>query len=174
MLAPESNTRLPPGGAVTVPLQPPPVKVAFAGLATTRSGGRRSARLPPVSARALASVLPMVRAMVDVSPVSMASGVKDFARDTAVWTRTSVALAGLPLVTPWAVVTAPAASVFVLEPLVPGAVTFTWTEHVVGPAPSVPPASENVPAPAFAVTVPPQVLVTPGVVDTTCPAAAHR
>ena len=50
---------------------------------------------------------------------------------TSAWMRTSVSLAALSLVTPWAVVTAPAARVLVADPIPAGVVTFTATEHVV-------------------------------------------
>src|SRR6516225_3854004 len=71
------------------------------------------------------------------------------------------------LTKPSVVVTAPAAIVFVPEPAPAGVVMFTEIVHEVAPAASAPPASEKLPAPGLAVTAPPQVLATFGVVETT-------
>ena len=84
-----------------------------------------------------------------------------------------VADAAAGLVTPSAVVTLLIGIVLVARRAPTarrGRVTFTWIWHEVAPVPSAPPASDTVPLPAPAVTLPPQVFVTPGVGATVCPA----
>src|SRR5215831_11114822 len=152
---------------------PPHVLVAVGGAAITIPSGRLSVSAAVVSASAFAPVLRTLIVSVETPPTRSVAGLNDLLSAIDVTTRVTVALAAAALTKPSAVVTAPAAIVFVPEPAPAGVVMLTETVHEVAPVASVPPASEKLPAPEVAVTVPPtQVVAAFGFEDTECPAGS--
>jgi hypothetical protein len=160
-VAPDRLTELDPGVAVIVP--PPQAPVKLLGAETTNPDGSESVRAMPVTETAFGFVT--VKLRIAVPPTGIVGTLKAFPIDGGS-TTVSVAVLEVVPVPPWVELIAPVV-LFITPPV--DAVTFT--EIVQLPlAATVPLERLTEEDAAVAVTVPPQVLDTPGVVATANPA----
>jgi hypothetical protein len=160
MVQPASGT-LP---AVTAKLVTPAAALLVTPVQVPPTAPLASCILESVSVKArpvTAAPVPLMiwKLIVEVAPEAMVDGLKDLTMPSLPTVRVAVAVPPGPALAPVVVLlTCPV--VLVYAPAV-ALCTLTVMEQV-APTASAPPASTRLPVPAAAVTVPPQVFVTPG------------
>lgn len=166
-VAPDSVMLPAPAGADTATPAPVHVVLAPGTAATTMPAGKVSVRLTPVNADSLRFCSVRVSVEVATPLARMEVGAKVLSRTPPVCIDSVPLLMGAALLEPSALVTPAAAMVLmtVLFCAAWGVAGATLNVTVQNPCPAmVAPARLAEPAPAGAVTVPPQVVVAPGVV----------